>query len=105
MSTDKKLTKEQIQERATFEVEDIDRQEQKIREHALEYAIRLVKQAEELKKMLESPDLDITNLREETMTWIDQYSNQFKVHIAKADAIKEIKRDLRNTIKFVKESN
>jgi len=103
MKPEQELTKEQIQERATFEVEDLDRSEKRIREHALEYAKRIVEEALQFNEMLESPKFDIGNLRKEQMTWIDQYSNQFKEHIAKADSMKDIKRDLRHTISLVKE--
>jgi len=99
------LTKEKIQERATFEVEDLDREEERARTHALAYAKKIINEAEQFKKLLENPEFKTTNLREENLTWINQYSNQYTEYIKQANMLKQTRQNLRYTIGLVKESN
>ncbi len=103
MSKIEELTKEKMQERATFELDQLTRDATRTRIHALEFLEKITKHSEELKKMIENPECKPENLRTDQVTWIQHYSAQFEEHIKEAEKIERIVQDLKHTIQFVKD--
>lgn len=103
MKTGEKLTKKQIQERATFELDQLTRDATRTRIHALEYLDKITNQATNLKKMIEDPQCKPENLRTEHVSWIQDYSKKFVNHIEEAEKIERIVQDLKYTIQLVKD--
>lgn len=99
------ITKEEIQKRANFELDQLTRDATRTRIHALEYLNKITNQATNLKKMIEDPQCKPENLRTEHVSWIQDYSKKFVNHIEEAEKIERIVQDLKYTIQLVKESN
>jgi len=101
--TETKLTKEKMQERATFELDQLTRDATRTRIHALDFLGKIVEHTDQLKKMIEDPQCKPENLRTDQVTWVQHYSTQFEEHIKEAEKIERIVKDLKHTIQFVKD--
>lgn len=100
----KELSKEQIKERALFELEDIKKEEARNRDKALSYLKKITNEADKIKRGIEAPEFEAKNVQDDTiLTWITQYTEYFKDHLKTANQLRRMQQDLEYTIKLVTE--